>query len=114
MYAIYTTPYFDKLHKCYYNIIVIEPSPTNILKQHVVRANIPNITPGCGESKYNCVDVFKGSKNHKYMTVEEMPLLFELFISNNISFQTDITKMIMKSGIQRNSYKLLCFIEDNH
>jgi hypothetical protein len=115
MYAIYSTPYLDKLNKCYYDILIIEPRPigklTNMCKQII----IPNLTgttdcsncPTINKCIYAFISI---NDNSKLMQPNEIPNLFNKLIEEGFNINTDLTKMLMQTNIRQNDKKLLCYI----
>lgn len=119
MYAIYSTPYLDTIHKCYYNILIIEPEPIDKLLQMVKRIKVNNLT---STSNYNnclstldCVYAFKSIKNaNNIMKIDELSYLFNKLNIEGFIINTDLTKMIIQTGIQQNKKKLLCYLNDGN
>ena len=114
MYAIYTTPYLNTQNKCYYNIIIIEPPPSDNIMNFVKQIKIPNlISNSCIHiSTLDCVYAFKSIKNSsELMQLDELPELFNLFNNNNLTVDTSLTKMIIKTGVLQNNKRLLCYLK---
>tara|TARA_Y100000389_G_C17132853_1_gene351098 strand:+ start:145 stop:495 length:351 start_codon:yes stop_codon:yes gene_type:complete len=115
MYAIYATPYLNTQNKCYYNIIIIEPQPSENIMNFVKQIKIPNLISNSGfnnVSTLDCVYAFKSIKNNsELMQLNELPDLFNLFNDNNLIIDTSLTKMIMKTGILQNNKRLLCYLK---
>lgn len=114
MYAIYSTPYLDKIKKCYYNILIIEPRPSGVIRPLLKLVQIPNLTGNCGncQSITDCVYAFLSIKDpSKLMELDELPYLFNELSMINYRANTNFTKMLLQSNVKQSQKTLLCYIE---
>lgn len=114
MYAIYNTPYLDKIKKCYYHILIIEPRPTGDLLQMVKNITIPNVIEACSHCKSmsECVYVFKSIQHPgQLMTLNESVYLFNALQELGLQVNTDLTKTLIKTQLKDEYRTLLCYIQ---
>jgi len=113
-YMITAEPFLDQKNRCYKKIIVINQKPSGSLGQHVIRMQTPQLSPFSGQGpctrKDSCKFVFKGGHGcDGLMEVDDLPILFNLVMSNGYSIDTGLTRMMNKSNVKVGS-DLLCFI----
>ena len=115
MYAIYSTPYLDKVKKTYYNILIIEPKPIGNIQDIAKQIQLPNLTHNnslYNSQLYNCVHAIKSKKDpFKLMDIDEIPTLFNYLTQNGYKINSEITNMIHNGNIQQEMRSLLCFIQ---
>jgi hypothetical protein len=118
MYAVYSIPFLDKSQKCYYNVLMIEPKPSNDILMLTKQIMMPNLTGrteygGCSHNN-NCVYTFKSIQNdNELMRVNEIPQLFGELLLKGYIVNSDLTKMLIQTKITHENKTLLCYIQKN-
>lgn len=118
MHAIYSTAYLDRLSKCYYNILVVSPTPMGNLRNMTKQIQLPNLTgvTNCGNCppSSECMYAFLSINNPtELMQLIELPSLFSELQTNGYTVNSDLTKMLIKTGITQTNKTLLCYIVKN-
>ena len=117
MYAIYSTPYLDKIQQTYYNILTIEPKPIGNLKDMVKQIQLSSLTNQFGSSHNystlsSCVYALTSIKDpFKLMELNEIPALFNELKENGYNINTDITNMMNRGNVRQENRVLLCYVE---
>lgn len=117
MYAIYSTPYLDKIQQTYYNILTIEPKPMGNLKDMAKQIQLPSLTNQFGSSHNysnlsSCVYALKSIKDpFKLMGLNEIPALFNELEENGYKINNEITNMMNTGNVRQENRILLCYID---
>ena len=114
MYQITSQVYLDKFEKCYRDIVVITPKPTNPILESIVK---PIRRKKLSPFDYNgpccepnaCMHAFVDPADRcKLLCVKDIASLFGFLVSNGFTIDTNITKMMQDSDVKIPN--LICFI----
>ena len=110
--TMYLEPYLNTYYETYQNIITFSGIPPGPIAQMVATISSPKLSPfqissPFQRNPYNCMYVLMrypvGSNGVKtpdsFMTAEDIPAILSYLMQNGYMIDTEITKIIQKSGI---------------
>lgn len=105
-YQLQSNVWLSKHDECYKKIITISPKPTDpalisITKLYNNQKLSPfqQQSPCCDEDR--CLYVVMDPKNKcEMLCVDKISILFSYLIQNGFTFNTDLTKIMLKSSVQ--------------
>lgn len=127
-FVLYLEPFLNSYYKSYQNIITLSNMPSGILANMVSVVSSPKL------SEFQSYNSFHNHPHHciyalmryptnngsnittghmkcsdAFMTADDIPSVLSFLIENGYSIQTDLTKLIYKSGIFNNSASISNF-----
>ena len=117
-YTLKMEPYYDFIHQCYRNILVLNKEPVGPLKSIVKRLNPPKLSDFNSLTYYNngccyerkCIYAICDIENHdKFMCLDDISNLFEYLMNHEYKVDTSMTKMFQITPIKMTN-PLICFI----
>lgn len=94
-YELIISPYYNNLHKCYENILVLTTEPPGPLKNHIKRINIDNLSAFETNKERNCIYAIKNFDNPcELLLLNDVSLLLSFFNKNNYSVDYKLTKLV--------------------
>ena len=94
-YELIISPYYNNLHKCYENILVLNTEPPGPLKNHIKRINIDNLSAFETNKERNCIYAIKNFDNPcELLLLNDISILLSFFNKNNYSVDYKVTKLV--------------------
>ena len=114
-YLLSSQPFLDKFNSCYKNILTINKMPEGPLKQYVKRINPPKLSIFSENSRCcpnsTCIYAFHSFNNkHELLCIDDIGDLFHFMVTNKYVINTELTKVIQKSGLKL-SNNTICFFD---
>jgi hypothetical protein len=111
IYSISSQPFYDTHNTSYINILVIHTFPNGPLAKLVKKIHTPKLSPFKSSLLIeNCVNaIYKIDNLNEFMTIDDIPTLFNYLLENGYTIDTSITKMMNMSDI-KSTNKLICYI----
>ena len=117
-FSIYVEPYLNSYYKTYQNIITLDSLPAGPLRQMVARISTPKLSPfhelspmsdnvfGCKFAlmRYPVSNGFSIKYKNSFMIDEDVPAVLNYLLSNGYTIDTDLTRILQKSGIGNAGY----------
>jgi hypothetical protein len=116
-YTLTIQPYYEYLHQCYRNILVLNNEPIGPLKSITKKMNPPKLSEFNYLShnneccyKQKCIYAICDIDNpYELMCLDNIPNLFSYLINNNYIIDTSITKMMQISSVKLTD-PIICLI----
>ena len=117
-FVLYLEPFLNSYYKSYQNIITLSNMPSGILANMVYVISSPKLSEfqsyhSFNNNSHNCIYALMRypTNNNRgfmkcsdaFMTADDIPSVFSFLIENGYSINSDLTKLIYKSGIFNNS-----------
>lgn len=110
MYAVYTTPYYDKSKQIYMDILIVEPRPAGKVRDLTRQITLPDLTPNACNHCQTSICVYALKKgDHELMSKEDMSQLMHIFNKEEFQIETQLTEMILHTGVTPKNKRLVCY-----
>lgn len=115
MYSVFLEPILENCSQEYKNVLTIEKMPQGPLQNLVTQINTQKLSSFKNtNSPCNCKYVLHKIDSGFYMDEDDITNLFSFCIENGYKIDNDITKLLLKTRINKDNKKLVCVICHNN
>jgi len=118
MFKLASTLYLDKLEKTYKRVLTVNKIPDGPLKNMVLQIKPERLSEFIhNDNQYNCCIyvIDSGLKlrcnDYKYLTLDDIDLLFEYIFENDYKIDETITKLTLKNKRINSNDEFICYLK---